>query len=72
MTRIAGILHRDHYALITISRSIILRVRNVSGKNCRENQNTHFMYNNFFFEHRAVYDIMWNNIVQSGRPQMAI
>ena len=26
-------------------RSILLRMRNVSNKNCRENQNTHFMFN---------------------------
>jgi hypothetical protein len=26
----------------------------------------------FFFENRAVYEIMWKNIVQRGRPQMAI
>jgi len=30
----------------------------------RENQNTHFMFSNFFvFENRAVYEIMWKNIV---------
>ena len=26
----------------------------------------------FFFENRAVYEIMWENIVQRGRPQMTI
>jgi len=26
----------------------------------------------FFLENRAVYEIMWKNIVQSGRPQMTI
>ena len=26
----------------------------------------------FFFENRAVYEIMWKNIVQSDRPQMTI
>jgi hypothetical protein len=25
-----------------------------------------------FFENRAVYEIMWKNIVERGRPQMAI
>ena len=33
---------------VIISRSILLRMRNISGTNCRENQNTHFMFNNFF------------------------
>jgi hypothetical protein len=31
-----------------ISHSILLIMRNVSNKYCRENQNTHFMFNNFF------------------------
>ena len=31
------------------------------------------MYNNnFFFENCAVYEVMWENIVQPDRPQMAI
>jgi hypothetical protein len=45
---------------------------NVSGKSCRENQNTQFIFNNFFFENLAAYDIMWKNIVESDRPQMII
>jgi hypothetical protein len=41
------------------SRRILLRMRNVSDKSCREKQNTHFMFNNiFFFKNRAVYEIM--------------
>jgi hypothetical protein len=31
-----------------ISRSFLLRMRNVSDKSCRENQNTHFMFKVFF------------------------
>jgi len=26
----------------------------------------------FFFENRAVYQIMWKNVVEPGRPQMTI
>jgi hypothetical protein len=33
---------------------------------------THFKFNNFFSENRAVYEIMWENMVQPDRPQMAI
>jgi len=36
------------------SRLILLTMRNVSGKNCRENQNTHFMFNNFFSQIKAI------------------
>ena len=30
------------------------------------------MFNNFSFEDRAVYEIMWKNTVESDRPQMTI
>jgi len=48
-------------------------MRNVSDKSCTENQNTHFVFSNLFsFENRAVYQIIWTNIVERGRSQMAI
>jgi hypothetical protein len=31
-------------------------MRNVSDKNCRENQNTHYVFSNFFPESRAIYE----------------
>jgi len=41
------------------SRLILLRMRNVSNKSCRENQNTHFVFNQVFFpENRIFYEIM--------------
>jgi len=42
-------------------------MRNVSGKICRENQNTHFAFSNFFFLNHAFHEIIWNNIVERGR-----
>jgi len=42
----------------------------VSENSCRGNQNTHFMISNFFFENRAVYKILWENIVKRGTPEM--
>jgi len=31
------------------------------------------MFNNFFFfENRAVYEVMWKSIVERGRPQMTV
>ena len=33
---------------------------------------THFMFNIFFFENRAVYEIMWKNTAERWRPQMTI
>jgi hypothetical protein len=34
--------------------------------------NTHFEFNYFFSENRAVYEMMWKNIVETDRPQMTI
>jgi hypothetical protein len=48
LTRITGTLHEDHQTFFIISRLILLRMRNVSDKSCRENQNTHFMFSNVF------------------------
>jgi len=62
---------KQHTFLIT-SRWILLRMRNVSDKNYRENQNTHFVFSNFFFENRAVYEIMWKKVLEQDRPQMTI
>ena len=65
-------LHGDQCTSVIISRSFLLRMRNVSDKSCRENQNTRFVFCIFFFENRAVYEIMWKNILQRGRPKMTI
>jgi len=45
MTRIRDTLHEDQYTLLIISCSYLLRIRNVSGKSCRESGNTHFKFN---------------------------
>jgi hypothetical protein len=48
-------------------------MRNASDKCCREIQDTHVTFNNFFFfENHTFYETMWKNFVQSGRPQMTI
>ena len=45
---------------------------NVSDRNRRENQNTHYVLNNVFSENRTVYDVMWKNMVKPDRPEMAV
>ena len=30
------------------------------------------MFNNFFFENLAVYEIMWENVVEPDRPQVTV
>jgi len=48
-------------------------MRNVSDKIWRGNQNALFVFSPFFPpENRAVYEIMWKNIVQPDRQQMTI
>ena len=46
-------------------------MRNISDKSCRENQNTHFIFNNFFFETGAFYDIMYSRAWQATDDDMA-
>jgi hypothetical protein len=47
-------------------------MRNVSDKRCREIK-THILYSmTLFARNLAVYEAMWKNIAQPGRPQMTI
>ena len=47
-------------------------MRNVPDISCGENQNTHFVFCNFYLENPAVYETAWKNIVEWDRPQMII
>jgi len=62
-------LQEDQCACFIITGSIVLRMRNVSHKRCRENQNTVIF---FFFENSAVYEIMCKNILEGSRTQMTM
>jgi hypothetical protein len=64
-----GTLHEDVFTFMTISRLILTTVRNTSNKSCRKNQNTRFMFSNFFSENRVVCEIMSKNVVEPERPQ---
>ena len=55
---------------VIISRSALLIMRTFSEETSRENQNSRFMFNHFFFENPAVYEILWRNIVEPDGPQM--
>jgi hypothetical protein len=46
LPRVTGILHEDQYTFVIVSPSVLSGMRDVSDKNCRENHNTHFMFNN--------------------------
>ena len=66
-----GYLHEDQYTFLIISCSFLLRMRNVSDKSCRGNQKIHFVFSNFF-KNRTIFEIMWKNMLEQGRPQMTI
>jgi hypothetical protein len=57
---------------LIISRSIIFRIRNISGNGCGGNKIIYYFSILFFFENRAVYEKMWKNIAERERPQMTI
>ena len=64
--RVTGTVHEDLCIFLITSRSVLLKMRNVLDKSCRETQNTHIMFNSFFFENRAVYEIIWKNAEGAG------
>jgi hypothetical protein len=64
-------LHEDKNTFLIISRSVILRVRSVSDKGCRENKKKHFMFSKFFPRKSSV-GVMWNNSVEPDKSQMTI
>jgi len=55
-----------------ISRSMLLRMRNVSDKRYRENQNTYYTFSDPPAAICAMYEIMLKNIVVPDRPQRTI
>jgi hypothetical protein len=70
-TKITVTLHEDQYTFLIIPRSFLLRMRNVSEKSCRDNKHILCLIT-FFFSYHAIYDIMWKNNVNLGRPQMTV
>ena len=42
-----GTLQEDQYTFLIKSRPILLRMKNVLDKSCRENQNKHFIFKTF-------------------------
>jgi len=44
-----GTLHEDQHTFLVASHPFLPRMGRISDKSYRENQNTHIMFNNFFF-----------------------
>ena len=68
MTRKTGTVEEDVSAFMTIFRSLLLRMGNVSDKSCRENQTTHFMFNEFFPRKSCR---LWDNVEKYCRAGRA-
>ena len=64
-----GTLHEDVHTFMIISQWILHRMINVSGRSCKENQNTHFMFSNspplWKFCH------LWDNVEKYDRARQA-
>jgi len=71
LARITGTL-RDVCTFVTISGKILHRVRNSTHKSYIENQNKHFIFNNFFSEVVPFMRKMWKNMVEPDRPEMTL
>jgi hypothetical protein len=58
MLKIIGTPHEDVRTFMIISGCVVLRMKNISEESCTENRNKSFVFNIFFFENGAVYEIM--------------
>jgi hypothetical protein len=69
LARIAGLSHDELCTFMIISRSVLLRMRNVSDKSCTENQNTHFLCSVTLFFRKSCR--LWDNVEKYGRDREA-
>ena len=65
-----GTLHEHLCNFMTTAQWILIKMRNIIDKFCRENQNTHFMFNKHFYKIGAIYEIMWKYMVEPDRKQI--
>ena len=65
-----SIFSEDQHIISIISRSVRLRMKNISEKTV-EKLETHIVSNNFS-KNRAFYETIWKNSVNRGRKQMTI
>jgi hypothetical protein len=72
LTRITDTLHEGLRTYMVLSRWILPRMRDIWAKVVQK-IHTHILYSvTFFSENRALYEIMWKNMVQPDRPRMTI
>jgi hypothetical protein len=67
-----GNLHEDVRTFVMFF-SVLVTLKTISEKICREFQNTYYSYfQQFFSNNCAIYEIIWKNVVQSDKPQTTI
>jgi hypothetical protein len=71
LTRIEGNWHEHLYTFTIVFRWMLFRIRTVSRKGYRENQNTRFMFNDVFAK-IVPFTRCGKNMVKPGRPQMTV
>jgi hypothetical protein len=71
MTRITSTLNEGLYTFVIITPTMVLKMRNISGKVLRKSKHRSCVQY-FFFVNRTVYEIMWDNTIQPDRPHIKI
>jgi len=67
MKKVTETLHKNPCTFVTLSRCILLIMRNISDTSCRNNQNTRLVFTNFFWKSCH----LWDNVEKCGRPRQA-
>jgi len=72
ITRITGAVHKDQYTFLIIFLSIPFLECEMFQKNVVEKIKTHILCSVTFSDDCPICEIMWQNMVEPDRPQMAI
>ena len=70
--KFGGTLHEEQYTSLTISHSILPKMRNVSHIILEKIKTHIFCSMNLKKKNRAFYEKMWRKFVERGRPQITI
>jgi len=65
---ITGTFHKDKYTLLIISRSVLLRMLNISNKFCKENLKTYILYSITCFQTSW---LLWDDVEEYSRAKLA-
>jgi hypothetical protein len=72
LTRIRGTLREDRYTVLITFRSVLSGMKNTSDQIVEKINTQFFLSNNVLSKNGSVYEIMWRNNGELGRPQTTI